>query len=132
VKATTIELIPSGPLTADGFSAPVSIATLTMVAVGVDITAILGTTPTLSLWLQVSDDGGTTYYDFPYDLRLKLSTAATDQTATTNKRNIIDAATAIEKTLAIYKHMPATTIRLAYDLGGTSPSFTLSASLVGK
>lgn len=126
------EMHASAAEVATGNSAWFSVPTLSMLAMGVDLTAISGAGATLSVWLQGSDDGGTTAYDIASDQRFESSTAATDITAALDKRNIVDAETAVAKWMAIYKELPTDTVRLAWVISGTTPSITFSASAVGK
>ncbi len=134
-QAKTIELVAANTVaTGDGEGLKKRLPTITMAIVGIDVTAASGTTPKFTAWLQVSDDGGTTWYDFPADLILKSSAIATDLTATANARNICDE---IDETgegqyLAIYKHIPSDYVRLKRLVSGTTPSYTFSANLVGK
>ncbi len=112
-----------------------SIPTLTMAVVSVDITAGAGTGLAFSVWLQGSNDGGTTWFDIPYDQKANTPAAGTaDVTASTNKRNIVDAksTTSAEKFQAVYKHLAFQMVRLAWAITGTTPSFTFSAFLSGK
>jgi len=134
-KAKTIELLPATTITADSEGLPIKIPNLTMAIVGVALAAATGTTVKLSVWLQVSDDGGTTWYDMPYDLQLKTQTGTADPSAVVNKRNILSEMTETDDNtnhLAVYKHIPADFIKLKYAVSGTSPSYAVSASLVGK
>lgn len=126
------EVIGATTLTADGQSQAIPVPTLMMLAVCADVTAITDTSPEFTLWLQASDDGGTTWYDFPYDLLLASSAAATDVAADTQKRNVCDEITAGGRFVAIYKHVPAKLVRLAYIVAGTNPEVDLSVTLVGK
>lgn len=112
----------------------IPLPTVTMLAVGIDITAESGTAPTLSAWLVGSDDGGVTWYDIPYTLRMKSNASGTDITADTNQRNIADVeADTTARIVAIYSHLPFRDIALAYIVGGSAtPTKTFSASAVGK
>lgn len=131
MSARRIELVASAAQSGAANSDSFSVATLTMGVVGVDITAITST-PDLDIWLQGSDDGGTTWYDLPYDQQLTHTGTATDTTAGTNKRNINGAtsAAATGKHVAVYKHLACDYVRLAWTL--TTGTITFSASLVGK
>ncbi len=133
-KFSEVELIPSLVATTDDSSDKLAIPNLTMIAIAAEITAEGGTAPTLTLFLQASDDGGISWYDIPHDFQLKTSTSGVDQTATPNKRNIFDVEVdATAKAVAIYKHMPFRDVRLHYIIGGSgSPTKTFSAFLVGK
>ncbi len=128
------EFHPSAAETSTGQSQAFQIPTFSQMLVGVDITAASGTTPALDIYLQGSDDGGTTWYDIPYDLALTTNAAAADLTATAQKRNIngTAAVAAAGKHVAIYKEIPTDTVRLRWVISGTTPSFTFSASGVGK
>jgi len=129
------EMLASAAQIGSGNSAAFPVPTMSMLMVGVDITLVSGTTPTLGIWLQGSDDGGTTWYDLPYDLQMTSFNAAADVTAFTARRNINGSALAavISKHVAIYQELPTDTVRLAWIIGGTAtPTFTFSASAVGK
>ncbi len=134
-KAKVIELLPTTTVIADGFGNPIKIPNLTMAILGVALGAATGTSVDLSVWLQVSDDGGTTWFDMPYDLQLITTAGVGDVTATENRRNAVNQADESDDNtnyLAVYKHLPGDVIRLAYAVAGTTPSYTFSASLVGK
>lgn len=133
MSATRTEILPSAAFTASGASSWFSIATARDVIVGVDITAGSGT-PTLDLWLQASDDGGTTAYDYPVDISLKSSATATENTASTTTRSIVDnySGTAASQYIGIYKNIATDRVRLKWIISGGTPSVTLSASMVAK
>ncbi len=76
-----------------------------------NVTAVSGTTPTLAVKLQVSDDGGTTWYDLPGGA-FTSATAATAQ--------------------AIQISNFGDTLRAVSTIGGTTPSFTYAVKLVAK
>ena len=127
------EFLASQAVTASSNSPAHELSTVTMLMVGVDVTAGSGT-PTLDMWLQGSDDGGTTWYDLVADQVLKSAAAAASNSVSTNVRDIIDGktTTTAEKFVAIYKHVPTDRVRLNWIMSGGSPSLTLSASWVGK
>ena len=133
MSATRTEMVASAAFTASGVSAKFSVPTAGDLIVGVDVTAAAGT-PVLDLWLQASDDGGTTWYDMPFDLALKTSATATENTTRTNDRSIIDnkTSTTAEQFMATYKRIATDTVRLKWIISGTTPSFTFSASMVAK
>lgn len=133
--ATRTEIIASAAFTTSGNSAAISTATATQLMVGVDVTAQSGTTPVLDLWLQVSDDGGTTWYDMPADLTLKTANTAGTGTLSSSPgaRDIVDnLSAATGQFLGIYKHIATDRVRLKWIISGTTPSFTFSASMVAK
>jgi len=134
--ATRTELVTSAAFTASGNSAKFAVATATQLVVGVDITAASGTTPLLDLWLQVSDDGGTTWYDMPADWALKGNNAAGQGSLTPSSgsgiRDIVEAANATSTWLGVYKQVASDWVRVKWIISGTTPSFTFSVSMVAK
>ena len=132
--AKRIELLASTALNSNGNSSSFTLSTVRELMVGVDVTAGSGTSPTLDLWLQGSDDGGTTWYDLVADQVLPTADAAASGTVTTSARDIVDnkTTTTAESFVAVYKSIPTDRIRLKWKIGGTSPEFTLSVSAVGK
>lgn len=138
MSATRFEMVASAAQTANGNSAQFSIPTVSQALVGVDITAQSGTTPTLTVWLQASDDGGTTWYDVPNDLALvSATTAATGTMSATPRRNIVDTvniatAGAPQKHVGIYRNLPSDTVRVAWVISGASANLTFSISMAAK
>jgi len=133
MRAKQIELLAESDLTAsgsssDGFRVPV----MTMAMLAVNISAVSGSSPLMSLWLQGSDDGGDTWYDIPYDIRLETSSAIADVTGTEQKRNVADQENAALQVVAIYKHLPTDYVRPKWIISGTTPVFTTEVKLVGK
>lgn len=130
-----IELHASALVSVTGNTAAFLIPTLTMASVHIDVTDSNGTTEEMSIWLQVSPDKGTTWYDWPHDQALKdLPTVQADSTVVINGRNINGAAviTGIERHVARYNHLPAGHVRLRWVIDGTTPDFTFSGRLEGK
>ena len=135
--ATTIQIMSAATLTASGRSGPYLSTNISMAAVmAVAATAPTGTTPKLTMYLEFTLDSGTptNFIQIPYDLKAITASAATDQTATANKRNILDQITAVQVACAIYKHFPFASFYLGYQIEGTaSPTFTnVSVLFVGK
>lgn len=133
--ATRTEMVASAAFTASGNSAKFQMSTANQLILGVDVTAFSGTTPTLTVWLQVSDDGGTTWYDMPADFTLiSATTAATGTMSATAKRNVVDTLviSVAADYLGVYKHLASDAIRLKWVISGTTPSITFSASVVTK
>lgn len=127
------ELAPSQARTASGATDWFVAETITMAMVGIDITAASGTIA-FDLWLEGTDDDGTTSYELVADQVLQTNGAAASATVNTNVRDIVDnkTTTAAAKFSAIYKHLPTGKVRLAWLLTGTTPSVTFSGSLHGK
>lgn len=130
-----IELVASQTFTTSGNSDAVSVPTAVMAMLGVDITAVVATITDFDVWLEGSDDGGTTWYELPCDLVLKSSGTGTANSVGATQRNVVDSYTTASaaKFVGIYKALPADMVRLRWILTGTgSPSETFSASLVVK
>lgn len=104
-------LVPSAAYTATANGAGMMLSgDAEYVSVLVATTAVSGTTPTLDLKLQWSNDGGQTWADAqPVD-------SFTQITATGNAVKVFQA--------------KGTWMRLVYTIGGTTPSFTFSATAV--
>jgi len=126
MSAQRIELVASAQQTANGNSAAFAVNTATMAMVGLDITAYTGATG-FTAWLQGSDDGGTTWYDLVADQVLDSTAVEIGGTVLTNERDICDDVAAAGKHSAIYKHLAADQVRLAWDLDGTDITFSCSA-----
>ena len=124
------ELLPSAAQTASAASSGQQLSTIQQAIVGVDITAGSGTITDFDLWLECSDDGGTTWYRLVADHVVIDSTGADSQ----DQVNIVDnkTTTAAERYLAVYQVLPSDYVRVRWTLTGTTPSLTFSVSLVGK
>lgn len=135
-----IELLASTQISSSSNSQSFQLSTAVFMSVGVDITAVSGTTPQLDLWLECSDDGGTTYYEVPAARVLKSTRSASAapvaaaNSVTINARDIVDAYTtaAAARFWADYPELPSDYCRLAWTVSGTTPLFTLSVSAVTK
>ena len=130
--ASRFEMLPSAGYTT-GASASFSLNSATNLMIGVDVTACAGTPGALDLWLQASDDGGTTWFDYPVDIAMKTSSTATENATTTSVRSIIDnkASTTAEQFVGIYKGIATDKLRLRWVIS-TFTSCTFSASAVAK
>ncbi|HOC18440.1 MAG TPA: hypothetical protein PKK95_09240 [Vicinamibacterales bacterium] len=132
--ATRFALLASQAQTASANSSAVQVATITQAVVGIDITAGSGTVSDFDLWLEVSDDGGTSWYPLAPDVVIVDSTRAATWNVDADHAYIVDskASTTAEKYLAVFKQVPADYVRLRWTLTGTTPSLTFSADMVGK
>ncbi len=133
-----IEIVAAGNvITVDGNTSPAApVLTLTMLALLLDITALSGTTPLLFAYLEGSHDKAGPFVEIPYDLSTDSTGTATEGTQRQNARDVVGAGTgdaidAIGQYTAIYKHVPYRYVRLAWNLTGTTPSFTWGAWLSG-
>ena len=119
--------------TASGTGEAVSIKTLSMLDVAVDITAASGTTPALTVWVEFSPDGKTNWFAKLLDHVAVSDTTATDRTGTnTFARNICSAAAAAGDYVGTFKHVAASYVRARWVISGTTPSFTFSVKAGGK
>lgn len=89
----------------------------------VDVTAVSGTTPTLDITLQCSDDA-TTWFDFPSTGQHGATLAQiTDATGPNGDGT--------GGYMQCYSNI-GKYVRIDYDVEGTNPSFTLTAKLILK
>lgn len=122
----------------------VSVSGIDELLVSVVVTATTGTTPLLSVFLQSTDDGGTTWYDLPYDLALitadtthtegdhrSPNAAAASGSAKIGARNILDNENTVRRAIAKYTNF-GEQVRAAWVISGTSPSFTFEVNAQGK
>ncbi len=110
--ASRLTLQASTAETASGNGAAVESGEYRDLLVTLNCTAASGTSPTLLVQLQVSDDGGTTWYNLP-------NGAFTQLTAVGTQVLQIDSAF-------------GDTIRASWTIGGTTPSFTFAVKAVAK
>ena len=132
MSAYRFELQASAAQTdASGETVAFHVPTVTMLMVGVDLTAYSGAGG-LTVFLQGSDNGGTTWYDLQHDGALYSSAVEAPGAAVGNTRDICDDAdaTKLGGHVAVYKHLPTDYIRLKWFKNGTSATFSVSA--VGK
>ena len=106
-----ITLQPLGAVTATGSGSACDVSQYTQALVTLDVTAVSGTTPTMTVKIQTSDDGGTTWYDLPNASFTQATGATTQAIQITNFGDML---------------------RAAYTVGGTTPSFTFSVKAILK
>jgi len=145
VAATRFEIQASGPQTTDGNGGNIAVAGIREMVAFVDVTASGGTTPSLSVWLQSSSDGGTTWYDLPYEVALLDANtthaegahrappiSAASGSAAIGARNIVDQlAASPAKAVAVYRTF-GDVVRGKWKITGTTPTFTFSIKAVSK
>ena len=137
--ATRFEIIPSGTyLTGGSATQAFSLTTSQNLAVTVEVTSCAGTPGTLDVWLQASDDGGTTWFDYPADIDLMGTGASTSRTSGTIAgplRNITGVAghavTTKNTYTAVYRGIANDRIRLSYIIT-TFTSCVFNAAAVAK
>lgn len=109
-----ITLHPSGAETATVTSPDVDVEQLKAANFYLDVTAFSGTTPTLDVKIQEKDPVSGAYFDI---------LTFTQATGVTNERKNYDSSAA---------ELLGKIIRFVATIGGTTPSFTFSLSMVGK
>ncbi len=132
--STPLALLASAAQTATGQGGAIPAAGIRELVVMVDLTAVSGTNPRLSLYLQSTRDGGTTWFDLPHDGAIVLSSGATEGISEPRgKRNILSDASATLKATAQYEGAFGNSIRVAWVISGTgSPTFTFQVDGIGK
>ncbi len=111
----TVLNLASQAYTASGNTAPQQTGPLYTLAVDVDVTAASGTSPTLALFVDREGADGVWY---PIWSPTALTAAG-------------QLSTSIGPGCAVAE-VPTNNIRLRWVIGGTSPSFTFSASIIGR
>ena len=127
-----LQFLSAVTLSSSGQTPAFSLGDSTQGAVTVNITAASGTSPKFTAFLQESDDGGTTWFDVAAARVQKTTTAATEETATLDDRNICTEAAAAGLFRAHYDGLDSDYYRLKYVISGTDPQFTVSATLNAK
>lgn len=130
--AIRFSVAASAAQTATGQGGGVAVAGITEMIITLDVTAVSGTTPTLTFYMQASRDGGSTWFDLPHQGALVLISA--DQQGSSSpagNRNVVSLATTTFKALARYQVF-GDYVRPAWVIGGTTPSFTFQVDAVGK
>ena len=132
--ASRFEIVAQGTFGTSN-SAPFQLSTSTNLFIGVDVTSCTGTPGTLDVWLQASDDGGTTWFDYPADLVMSgtgTSASRTSGTLAAPLRNITGTAghavTTTNKYVGVYKNIATDRIRVQWIIATfTSCLFSISA-----
>lgn len=130
------DFIGGSVINGSGNPGATDIPTLSLLEVTINVTNVTGTLTAANFWLEASDDGGNTWFAVAYDQQLTHTITATDPTANVNGRNINGTSSITPTTLltstkwtAVYKHLPAGMVRLAYVITGT---FTAGQGLTTK
>ncbi len=110
----------------------VPVASLSMLEVHVNITAVSGTTPKLTLRLVCSADAGTVFIPRAYDRLVVAPALPADAPAFVDKVNICQEVAAVSKFWALFKELPADLVGIETLVSGTNPSFTMGVTAVGK
>ncbi len=110
-KASHLTILTSSAQTVSGSGAQIEVGEYKEALVTLNITAVSGTSPTLVVQLQASDDNGTTWYNLPNGLFTSASTVSKQ---------------------AIQIGTFGDYIRASFTVGGTTPSFTFGLNAVCK
>lgn len=94
---------------------------------------VSGTSPTLDLYLQTSDDGGTTWYDVWRATQITANTTNPHWAAVGSQDSSRAIATVGSKTISansVGVPLLSNVVRVAYTIGGTTPSFDYTLTLI--
>lgn len=131
--ASRFSIISSTAQTSTAQGGAVAVGGITEMVVLIDCTAVSGTTPQITVYLQSSRDGGQTWFDLTHEGAVVLSSGASaGAQEATGSRNIVSGLGATFKALARYRVF-GDFVRVAWVISGTSsPTFTFQADAVGK
>jgi hypothetical protein len=115
LKSDIVTLVSGSVVTATGQTSTVDISGYEDLAVLVSVASVSGTTPSLTPYLQISPDGGTTWFG-------TASGPAGGSAMTANGQQYI----------GVSGNYLGGRARLAYTVSGTTPSFTLTAWLMAR
>lgn len=121
---TRIVAQPSGAQTVSGNTGAINVGSFAELLLVFNITAVSGTTPSMTLGVDFSPDGGTTWVTGP---SLAAQTAAAI-VAMALGRGVSGSAGSVTSFAMPF----GDTIRIRWTITGTTPSFTFAALAVGK
>lgn len=126
-------ILASAAQTATAQSGGVSVAGVTEMVVAVQCTVVSGTNPQLTVYLQTSRDGGSTWFDALHEGAVILTSGAGTVTTEPNQtRNIVQGVGATFSATARYRVF-GDYVRLAWVISGSAtPTFTFQADAVAK
>ena len=127
-------LVASAARTATGNSGAITLPTdLGGIMWLLSVTAASGTSPTLDLAIQVTDDDGTTWFTFA-GFTQHSATGEKAFVTTHDNRGIAALAewdTSDDTAPAVHNAPLSRKIRIVWTIGGTNPSFTFSIGIIG-
>jgi hypothetical protein len=132
---TRFELQTSSAQTATSNSGAIYVGGIKEVIIFFDCTASSGTGETLDVFLQASSDGGTNWYDLPFELGMVTDGDATETAGEINARDFVDLAAdaACSGVKSVAKYMIfGDYVRVKWFIAGTTPSYTFSVKAIGK
>lgn len=109
--AARLTIVPLGTVTATTIGAATTVGSYKEALLTLNVTALSGTSPTLTVTIQASDDGGTTWYNLPGGLFTQITAVGT---------------------AALQVNTFGDTIRANCVVAGTTPSVTFSVKAVVK
>jgi hypothetical protein len=139
MSAIQFDLLASAAQTASGNGATVDVSGIKELLVFVDATATSGTVTEWDVWIESSNDGGTSWFEVLADSVFKnggTDPGPAGEAGTGNQlpmRDIVNetAGQASSKYVAKYSVF-GNKVRLRWSLAGTTPSQTFSGKAVGK
>jgi len=138
VRAATtspFDLQTSAAQTATGNGGGVAVAGINELLVFFSCTGSSGTGETLDVLLQTTSDGGTTWFDLPFELAQATDGDSAETAAVTNARDFIqlgaDVACSGVQAVAKYRNF-GSQVRVKWFISGTTPSYTFSVKAIGK
>ena len=111
-RASLLTLVPSAAQTSSGIGSAVEVGEYIQLLVTLNITAMSGTSPSVEVYLETSDDDGTTWYTLP-------------------NGNFTSATSVGQQVMQITAPF-GNYLRAVYTLGGTTPSVTFAVKAVAK
>jgi hypothetical protein len=115
LKSDIITIVSGSVITATGQTASFDISAYEALAILVNATAVSGTTPSLTPFLQISPDGGTTWFGTASGPAGGTAMTATGQ-----------------QYIGVGANYLGGVARLAYTVSGTTPSFTITAYCMAR
>lgn len=130
--ATRFNMLASAAQTATAQGGVVAVGGISEMVVTIQCTAVSGTSPQITIYLQTSRDGGSTWFDLPHQGSHVLAATASPLTEEPPwQRNIVNGLSSTFSAVARY-NVFGDYVRVAWVVSGTSPSFTFQVDAVGK
>jgi len=116
-EAQRTEIFASAAVSAAGNTSSFSLPTASNLYVGIDVTAWANAGPAFTF--QVSDDGGTTWYDYAVDVQMNASNSVG-----TNSTSLVT--TIAGKYSMLLKNLAADRYRIRWTVASGSATFSIS------
>jgi hypothetical protein len=131
--STRFEIQTSGAQGASSNSGGTPVSGIREMVVYFDCTASSGTGETLDMWLQGSSDGGTTWFDLPFERSTPADADGTETATIANGRDFVNMAAdvACVDSASVYTVF-GDYVRVKWIIAGTTPSYTFSVKAIGK